>query len=173
MHAQPYTDARKRALPLPLSPPASAVNPPDPDRGTRSWTSNRTRYAVLRRQTGVCATTLHSLDQVQSTGRCRCNRRITFVYRSSWDRKRIRLFKIFSRSFPISRYNVSNFENLLARDIPFFMFSLFYFFSFLFYGMLIFSLRGYTYTIYIWTFLNYCQYTRYNLNETLYSNFCF
>lgn len=93
MHAQPYTDARKRALPLPRSPPASAVNPPDPDRGTRSWTSNRTRYAVLRRQTGVCATTLHSLDQVQSTGRCRCNRRITFVYRSSWDRKRIRLFK--------------------------------------------------------------------------------
>lgn len=90
-------------------------------------------------QTGVCATMLHSVDQVQSTGRCRCNRRITFVYRSSWDRKRIRLgqnfLEIAGRSRVLSR--VSCCGNLLpSRSYAAFSF---FVTSFSFFSLLLLS----------------------------------
>lgn len=58
---RPYTDARKRASPPLPSHPLTLRSRSGP---WNPWTSNRTRYAVLRRRTGVC------------TRRTRCNRQV-------------------------------------------------------------------------------------------------
>lgn len=85
MHAQPYTATGTRKRALPLFPSSSSANPADPDRGTRSWTSNRTRYAVLQRPTGIRATARLSLSPSLATW-TRCNRQVAVAVTAGYDR---------------------------------------------------------------------------------------